>query len=281
LPAFRKRLAELGWIEGYNLTIEERWAKGDNQQIPVLMAELVGRKVDLIATGSVPAAIAAKRATSTIPIVMLSMGDPLRTGVVSDLARPGGNLTGLSLGQVQGFAGKWLELLREAAPGIKSAAVMTNPASPLGEDMAKELKNSASSLGLKLQFINVSNAADFEPGFKLAQRDAQGLVVLTDPLTFEHQHQITDLALRHRVPAIYTLLEFVDSGGLMAYGADHAKMGRRAAEYVDKILRGAKPGDLPIEQPAQFSLAVNLKTAKGLRITIPESILLRADEVIR
>jgi putative ABC transport system substrate-binding protein len=209
------------------------------------------------------------------------MADPIRTGVVRSLAHPEANLTGLSLGQGPGIAGKWVELLTELVPRLSSLAVISNPSDPLGQDIVRELNHATPSRNVKLRFFEVRGQTDLANAVQMAAQRAQAMLVLADPVTYDNQNLIISLAARHRIPATYTLLEFVDSGGLLAYSADGGAMGRRAAEYVDKILRGAKPADLPIEQPAQYSPAVNLRAAQALGITIPESILLRADEVIR
>jgi putative ABC transport system substrate-binding protein len=245
------------------------------------MADVVAHKVDVIVTRSTPAAIAAKNATTAIPIVIASMGDPIGTALVPSLARPGGNLTGLSLEATEDLCGKWLELLQETVPRLSTLAVVSNPDSAYVRKITKDLEAVAPTRGVKLRFVDVREPADLTSAVRQARHQAQAALVLADPLLVAHRQQVTRLAASNRLPTMYTILEFMDSGGLMAYGADSVILYRRAAEYVDKILRGAKPSDLPIEQPTQFKLVVNLKTAKGLGITIPESILLRADEVIR
>ncbi len=279
INAFWDRLHELGYVEGQNLVVEARWAEGRYDRLPALMAEVIGRKVDVLVTNTTPAAVAAKNATSTIPIVGVAMGDPIRTGLAPSLARPGGNLTGLSAGLAEGMAGKWLELLQETVPRLSTVAVITNRDNPMAREVARELQAIAPARDLKLRLIDVLDAEALPGAFEQARRKAQAVVVL--PGQLQHRWQVTALAAKHRLPAIYGVLDYVDAGGLMAYAPDYAAMWRRAAEYVDKILKGAKPADLPIEQPTQFVLAVNLKTAKALRLTFPESILLRADEVIR
>jgi putative ABC transport system substrate-binding protein len=278
---FWERLRELGYIDGQNLVIEARWAEGRYDQLPALMAEVLERKVDVLVTYGTEAAVAAKNATSTIPIVVAAMGDPIRSGVAASLARPGGNLTGLSMGFAEGMAGKWLELLQEMVPRLSTVAVIANPDNPIARDLAKELEAIAPRRGLKLRLIEVREAGALDRAFEQAGRKAQAVLVLPDPMVAAHRGQVTALAAKYRLPTMYYLRDYVDAGGLMAYGPDLAVLYRRAADYVDKILKGAKPGDLPIEQPTKFELIVNLKTAKALGITIPESILLRADEVIR
>jgi putative ABC transport system substrate-binding protein len=279
--AFWERLGELGWVEGRNLVIEQRWAEGRIDRLPGLMAEVLGRKIDVLVTVGTPAALVAKDATNTVPIVVAMMGDPIGTGLAGSLARPGGNLTGLSLQVTEGLSGKWLELLREAVPRLSTVAVISHPDNPLNQVLVKELKNLAPKQGVTLQFIDVGDSEALDRAFKQARRGAQAVLVLVDPFTVQHHQQITALAVKHRLPLMSALRDFVDAGALMAYGVNSAVLYRRAAEYVDKILRGAKPADLPIEQPTRFELVVNLKTAKALGITIPQSILLRADEVIR
>jgi putative ABC transport system substrate-binding protein len=278
---FWERLKELGWIKGKNLHVEERWAGGRLEQLPALMNDVVARGVDVIVTTSTPAAIAAKNATSTIPIVIFSVGDPVGVGLVSNLARPGGNLTGLSIQATEGLPSKWLELMREALPRVSTVAVIFNPDNPLGELQWQELLSAAAELNIKLRPLRVRKPDDFESVFKQAKAETQAVLVLADPMTFERRQRIVALAARYKLPGMYTMLEFADDGGLIAHGVDRAVLAGRAADYVDKILRGAKPGDLPIDQATKFSIVINLKTAKALHITMPESMLLRADELIR
>ncbi|HEY2980784.1 MAG TPA: ABC transporter substrate-binding protein [Anaerolineales bacterium] len=278
---FRERLRELGWIEGQNLVIEERWAEGRYDRLPALMADVLGRKVDVLVTYTTQAAIAAKNATNMTPIVVAAVADPVRSGLVATLARPGSNLTGLSTGWGDGMVGKWLELLQETVPRLSTVAVFERPDNPIARDLAKELQAIARARSVKLRLIEVREPGAIGRAFEQGAQKAQAVLVLPDPMFSEHRSQLTFLAGKYRLPTIYYVRDFVDAGGLMAYGPDLAVMFRRAAEYVDKILKGAKPADLPIEQPTKFELVVNLKTAKALGITIPQSILLRADEVIR
>jgi putative ABC transport system substrate-binding protein len=280
LSAFWERLRELGYVDGQNLIVEARSAEGRSERLPALMNEVVGRDVDVLVTWSTSAAIAAKNATSTIPIVAAVMGDPVGSGLAVSLARPGGNLTGLSVGLAQGLASKWVELLKDMVPRLSTLAVIANPTTAIDRDLAKELQVIAPAQGLKLRLIEVREPAALDRAFEQAGK-AQAVLVLPDPMLFSHRRQVTALAARHRLPAIYPSRDYIDAGGLITYGPDFAVMFRRAADYVDKILRGARPGDLPIEQPTQHVLVVNLKTAKTLGITMPESILLRANEVIR
>ena len=278
---FWERLRELGYIEGQNLVIESRWAETRLDRLPALMAEVIGRKVDVLFTYSTPAALAARNATSTIPIVVGAMGDPVATGLAATLARPGGNLTGLSMGYAEGTAGKWVEMLNEVVPRLSIVAVVMNTANPLEQHLKSELETVAAAQHLKLQVIDGRDSEVLDRGFEVARRKAQAVLVLADPVTNAHRKQIFALAARVRLPALYAMINSAQDGGLMAYGPNVAVMFRRAAELVDKILKGAKPADLPIEQPTQYELIVNLKTAKSLGLTFPDSILLRADEVIR
>jgi putative ABC transport system substrate-binding protein len=281
ITEFWERMRELGYVEGQNLVIEARWAGGRYDRLPELMAEVLDRKVDVLVTYGTEAAVAAKNATSTVPIVVAAMGDPIRSGVAASLARPGGNLTGLSMGFAEGMAGKWLELLQETVPRLSHVAVIENPDTPIARDLARELEVIAPRRGLKLWVIEVREPGALDRAFEQAGRKAQAILELPDPMIAAHRAQVTALAAKYRLPAMYYLRDYVDAGGLMAYAPDLAVLSRRAADYVDKILNGAKPGDLPIEEPNKFVLILNLKTAKTLGITFPESILLRADEVIR
>jgi putative ABC transport system substrate-binding protein len=281
VSAFWERLRELGYVEGQNLVIEPRWADGQIDTLPGLVVDLIGRKVDVLVTYGTQAAVAAKNATNTIPIVGVAMGEPLRTGLAASLARPGGNLTGTSVGWAEGIAGKWLELLQETVPRLSTVAVIENPDGPLARDLAKELEAIAPTRSLKLRLIDVREPGALDRAFEQARRKAQAVLILPSTIISAHKEQVTALAAKHRLPVMYYLRDYVDAGGLMAYAPDLTVQSRRAADYVDKILRGAKPAELPIEQPTQWTLVVNLKTAKSLGLTIPESILLRADEVIR
>ena len=278
---FWDRLRELGWVENQNLIIETRWADGRVNRLPALMDEVIQRRVDVIVTWSTPAAVAAKKATSTIPIVDSAMADPIRSGLVESLARPGGNLTGLSRTEDEGLAGKWLQLLQEVVPQLSSVAVIEDPNYPTTRNLVRGLGAVAPKLALKLHFIDVRKQGALGSAFVHAARKAQGVLVLPGVLLSEHRREVTSLAAKHGLPTIYHMRDYVDAGGLMAYGPDFGAQWRRAADYVDKILKGAKPSELPIEQPTQYLLVVNLRTAKALGLTIPESILLRADEVIR
>jgi len=280
VTAFWDRLRELGWVEGQNLVIEQRSADGHVERLPSVMREVIARKLDVLVTSGTPAATAAKNATSTVPIVAIGMGDPIGTGLALTLAKPGSNLTGLSV-QWGDLSGKWLELLQEAIPRLASIAVISNPESAVVRTQQKNLQTMASHRGVKLRFEDVREPGVLTHVFQRAAKEAQAALVMSDPVTATARKQIAALAAEYRLPTLYVGFEFMDAGGFMAYGVDNRILYRHAAEYVDKILRGARPGDLPIEQPAGFELVVNLKAARALGITIPQSILLRADEVIR
>jgi putative ABC transport system substrate-binding protein len=280
LAAFRKGLRELGWIEGQHFTIESRFADGQATRLPDLAAELVRQRVDLILTGSNPGALAAKNATATIPIVMVTTGDPVAGGLVASLARPGGNVTGVTaLGQM--LNAKRLELIKEAVPGVTRVAVLTNPASPYTAPFLKEKDDAARALGLQLPILEARDAVGLDGAFAaLATQRAGALMVQTNPLFIRYRRRIVELAARSRVPAVYGEREFVDAGGMMFYGASLADMYGDAAAYADRILKGSKPADLPVEQATKLKLVINLKTAKALGLTFPPSLLHRADQVI-
>ena len=279
--AFRERLRELGYIEGQNLVVESRWAEGRHDRLPALIDEVIGRNIDVLVTFGTPATIAARNATAKVPIVAAVMGDPVGAGLATSLAHPGGNVTGLSLGYDERLIGKLLELVKETVSRLSTVAVIRNPDNAATRGQADALSDSAPKLGVKVRIIDVREPNDLEGAFEEASRRSQAVVVLPDPLIRVHRQKVIALLAKHRLPGIYAFPDFVDAGGLMAYGPDFVSLFRRAAEYVDKILRGARPADLPIEEPTRYVLSVNLKTAKALGITIPQSILLRADEVIR
>jgi len=245
------------------------------------MREVLDHDVDVLMTYGTPGAVAAKNATATVPIVAALMGDPVTTGLASSLASPGGNVTGLSGGFGQGFCGKWLELAQESVPKLSTVAVLTNPDHPLARPFRQEIEAIAPRLGLKTKFIEVREPAALDGAFQQARQSAQAVLVLPGSLTFQNRRAIAALALKYRLPSIYANQESVEAGRLIAYGVDFAVLFRRAADYVDKILDGAKPAELPIEEPTQFRLAINLKTARALGLTMPDSVLLRADEVVR
>ncbi len=278
--AFLQGLRELGYMEGQNIIIYHRSAEGKRDRLPALAAELVRLKVDVIVALSPPTARAAKNTTTTIPIVMRSTSDPVRSGFVASLARPGGNITGLW--SISGeLIGKRLELLKEVVPGLSRVAVLWKSGRRSGVRF-KKTEVAARALGLQLQFLQVRDPSDFQGAFEAATREQAGaLITLRTPITVLHRKQIADLALESRLPAVYDDRRFVLAGGLMSYGTNLAALHRRAATYVDKILKGAKPADLPVERPTKFELIINLKTAKQLDITIPPEVLMRADKVIK
>ena len=277
--AFVQRLHELGWIEGRTIAIEYRWAEGRSQRAAELAAELVHRKVDIMVMNGTAQVLAAKQATSTIPVVFVGLGDPVGTGVVAGLARPGSNLTGLSLQQTD-TATKRLELLREVVPRLRRLAIMANFGSPIGVLETGEVQAAAHTLGLEDAALQIRRAEDIAPAVEALKGRADALYVVTDPLVNTNRIRINTLALGARLPTVHGSRDYVEAGGLMSYGPNFSDLFRRAADYVAKILRGAKPGEIPIEQPTKFDLAINLTTAKVLGLTIPESFLLRADEVI-
>jgi putative ABC transport system substrate-binding protein len=260
--------------------IETRSAEGRYDRLPEIMKELVERKVDIIVTYSTPAGVAAKNATSVVPIVNGAMLDPVRDGLVASLARPGGNLTGVSWALSEGFGGKLLELLQETVPRLSTVALIMNPDNPAERAAAKEVASAAEMRHLKLRVIPARDTDSLQRALEKARREGQALLVLADPFLASHRRDITRFASQHQLPAVYGMRDFVEAGGMMAYGLNRAAAWRRTAEYVDQILRGANPGELPIEQPTQYWLTVNTTVASALGITIPESILLRADEVL-
>jgi putative ABC transport system substrate-binding protein len=279
--AFLQGLSELGYVEGKNITIEYRSAEGKYDQLPDLAAELVRLKVDVILTQSTPAAVAAKNATTTIPIVMAGGSDPVATGLVASLARPGGNITGITIMNAE-TAGRRLALLKETSAKVSRVAILWNSTNPGAAVVFKQTQTAAQDLGLQLQSLDVQKVNDLEGAFKAATRGgANALVLLASVPVSNHLRQVADFAVRNRLASIYDRSDFVDAGGLMSYGTHLPEMFRRALIYVDKILKGAKPADLPVEQPMKFELVINLKTAKQIGLTIPQSVLYRADKVIR
>jgi putative ABC transport system substrate-binding protein len=276
--AFVQRLRELGWIEGRTVAIEYRWAEGRSERFTEIAAEFVRLKVDVIVTVG-GAAIAAKQATSTIPIVFAAAADPLGTGMVASLSRPGGNVTGLSV-QSSDVAGKRLEILREVFPGLHRLAIMCNAGYVASVLEMDEVQAAAHKLGLEVETLEIRRAEDIAPAFGTLKSGVQALYVCPDPLVNANHARINTLALGARLPTMHPIRDFLGAGGLMSFGPNLPHMFRRAADYVDKILRGAKPADIPIEQPTKFDLIVNLTTAKALGLEIPPTLLARADEVI-
>jgi putative ABC transport system substrate-binding protein len=280
LAAFRQGLRELGYSEGQNIVVEPRYAEGRYERIPELIAELVRLKVDVLVATTIPVVAAAKKATSSIPIVMVGVGDPVRTGVVASLGRPGGNITGNTLLSADTSA-KRVQLLREALPNVSRVAIIWNPANASAVPTFQEARSAARALGVALQSVEVSQPTQLDGAFTaLTKTRPDALIVTADPLIQVHVGRVVDFAARHRLPAMYTLREHVIAGGLMSYGASLHDLFRRSATHVDKLLKGAKPADLPVEQPTKFELVINLKTAKTLGLTIPPPVMLRADEII-
>jgi putative ABC transport system substrate-binding protein len=281
MDAFRQGLSEAGYVEGQNLAIEYRWAEGHYDRLPALAADLVGRKVDLIMASSPPSALAAKSATSTIPIVFRSGADPVRDGLVASLARPGGNLTGVSF-IADELTAKRLELLSELAPRAGVIALLMNPNNATAERVIRDVQEAARTKGLKLHVLKASSESEIDTAFaSLVQLHAGALVVGADPFLSGRREQLVALASRRAVPSIYAWREFAASGGLISYGPSLTSAFRLVGHYAGKVLKGAKPADLPVQQPTKFELVINLKTAKALGLTIPQSLLLRADEIIQ
>ncbi len=281
LDAFRQRLRDLGWVEGQNIVIDHRYAEGAIDRLPDLVAELVRLKVDLIVSMGTQGVMAAKNATETIPIVMIAVRDPVGIGLIASLARPGGNVTGVS-----GYAGletvaKQLGLLKETVPKVRRVAVLSNPDNAYHQRALREVNVAARSLGVQVLALEARGPNEFDGAFAaMAKEHVGALLVLSDAIFSSHGTRLADLAARSRLPAAYAVRESVEAGGLMSYGPDFRDLYRRSATYADKILRGAKPGDLPVEQPTKFELVINLKTAKALGLKIPPSLLQRADHVI-
>jgi len=277
--AFVQRMRDLGWVDGRNLTIEYRWAEGRSERFAEFAAEFVRLKVDVILTHNTPPVIAAKQVTSVIPIVFATAADPVDTGLVASLARPGSNVTGLS-SQTTDLASKRIELLREVVPGLRQLAFLSQPDNPYVVFDMRQAEAAARRLGLETASLEIRRAEDIAPAFEELKGRAEALYILPDPLLFTHRLRINTLALGARLPTMHLLREYVEASGLMSYGPNWSDQWRRAADYVDKILRGAKPADLPVEQPTKFDLIINLTTAKALGLMIPEAFLLRADEII-
>ena len=279
VAAFVQRLRDLGWIDGGTVTIEYRWAEGRSSRAAEIAAEFVQLKVDVIVTYGTSSVLAAKQATSVIPIVFAAANDPVGAGLVASLARPDGNVTGLSVQQVDA-AGKRLELLREIFPSLRRLAILANVGNPGAALEMGEAQVAARTLGLEVTTIEIRRGEDIAPGFDALKSQAEALYVCTDPLVVTNRARIQTSAMGARLPTVYNSREYVDTGGLMSYGPNFLDQWRRTAEIVDKILRGAKPSDIPVEQPTKFDLVLNLTTAKVLGLTIPSTLIARADEVI-
>ena len=278
---FREGLRDLGYVEGRNVLIEYRWVEGRYERLPALIGELIAQKVDVIVTAGTPATLAVKKATTSVPLVMVAVGDPVGTGIVPSLSRPGGNITGLTSISPE-LDGKRLELLREVIPNVSHVAVLWNAASPLQVVAEKQTQAAARVLRLKVLSLGVGTEDEIEHALAAIVKERPGaLLVLADRLFLQHRARIMDFAAQHRLPGVHAYRELVEVGGLMSFGPSYAGMHRRAAYFVDRILKGAKPADLPVERPAKFELVINLKAAKALGLTIPPSVLVRADEVIQ
>jgi putative tryptophan/tyrosine transport system substrate-binding protein len=278
VEGFQQGLRERGYVDGQNVVIEYRFTEESLDQLPQLAEELVRRNVNVILASAAPPAVAAQQVTSSVPIVFVGVIGPVELGLVQSLARPGGNITGLAISAAD-LAGKRLEFLREIVPTLRRVAVLWHPANPGNHVQMQVAEDAAQVLGVQLQRLPIQSPEDFEPSFKAAQ-GADGLLQLDDSLFVAHRTRLAELAARGRLPAIYGFREFVDAEGLMSYGAHLPDLYRRAATYVDKILKGAKPADLPVEQPMKYEFVINMKTAKALGLTIPPVLLFRADEVI-
>jgi len=282
LDAFLRKLRELGWVEGQNLVIEYRWAEGNVERLPDLAAELVRRKVDVIVAPAGSAALAAKNATSSIPIVMIFPSDPVEMGLVASLRRPGGNITGTTFTPGPEIFGRQLQILKETIPRASRVAILSNPADPSFALQVREVEAAARTLHMRLQHVEARGPEQFDSAFAAMARERADALLVNGTSTFlAHRVRLAELAVKNRLPTMYSFRESVEAGGLMAYAVNMAAFVERAAVYVDKILKGAKPADLPVEQPTKFELVINLKTAKALGLTIPPSLLGRADEVIQ
>jgi putative ABC transport system substrate-binding protein len=278
---FREGLRDLGYVEGQNILIEYRWAEGKYERFPALIAELIALKVDVIVTAGTPATLAVKKATTSVPLVMVAVGDPVGTGIVASLNRPGGNITGLTSISPE-LEGKRLELLREVVPKLSRVAVLWNPVSPFQVIAEKEVRAAAQVLRMNVLSLGVRTPEELKDALAAIARERPGaLLVLADRLFLHNRARIMEFAAQHRLPGVHAYRELVEAGGLMSYGPSYAGMHRRAATYVDKILKGTKPADLPVEAPTTFELVINLKAAKALGLTIPPSVLLRATELIQ
>lgn len=283
LDAFKQGLRDAGWVEGNNLVIEYRFAEGHADRLTGLANDLVGRRVDVIAANPTPAAVAARKATQTIPIVGMGLAEPVAVGLVDSLVRPGGNVTGVTYSADSDIYGKQLELLKQAAPHARRVAFLVNPGStPTLPLIVESVKAAAASLDLKLHVLHAKGPDDFDVAFRsMAAQNVGALLVMGDSMFFLHRARLVELALRHKLPSMSTQAQWAEAGGMMAYGPNIAELWRRGASYVDKILRGAAPGQMPIEQPTKFELIVNMRSADALGLTMPQPLLLSADRVVR
>jgi putative ABC transport system substrate-binding protein len=279
LEPLRQGLRELGYVEGRNLVLEARWGEGQVERLPGLVTELLNAKVDVIVTAAATAARAARDATTTVPVIMVDPGDPVGAGLVTSLARPGGNVTGLS-SVTPDIVGKQVQVLKEALPTLANLIFVSNPGVPAGALALKEAEKATQSIGARLRVIGVRNPDEFEPALADIPKERTAILIFPDPLTFTHRRRLMSVAVQHGFGVVSGSKEFAEAGGLLSYGPSFVEMFRRAAVYVDRILRGTRPADLPIEQPTTFELVINVKTAKALGLTIPQSLLLRADQLI-
>ena len=277
--AFREGLKELGYVEGKNVVIESRFAEGRHERLPDLVDELLRLKVDVLLAASPPAALAAKKATTTVPVVFAGVADPVGRGIVPSLARPGGNITGVVAGM--GTSGKLVELLKEAVPGMSRVALLSDPAEPLSAQVVRQIQDAARALKLKVDVLDVGNTVDLDRAFAtIGASGVQGMIVTSAPFLFASRVRIADFAASRRLPTVQPSRPFAEAGGLMTYGGSLEASYRRAAAHVDRILKGAKPADLPVEQPMRLEMVINLRTAKAIGLKIPPSLLLRADHII-
>ncbi len=282
LEAFRNGLRNLGYSEGKNILLEIRWAEGSTERLPHLIGELIQLKADVIVIGGASGAVVAKNAGMTTPVVFAAVTDPLGYGLIASLARPGGNITGVALAVGEGFSGKWVELLKETVPRIAGMAVLRNPTHPLAEVFLSESQAAARVVNVRLDFFEVQDSNELVSALSRMDKErARAFIVTPSPFFSSQQRRIVDFATRHRLPSMFFSKDFVENGGLMSYGPSFPDSYRRAATYVDKILKGAKPAELPVEQPTKFEFVINLKTATQIGLTIPPNVLARADKVIR
>jgi ABC-type uncharacterized transport system substrate-binding protein len=282
IEAFKQGLRELGYVEGKNVVLDVRFAEGSTDRLANLVTKVIQSKLDVLVVGGAAGAIAARKSGSTTPIVFAAVTDPLGYGIVDSLARPGGNITGVALAVGEEFSGKWVELLKEAIPSIVRAAVLRNPAHPLAAIFLRETQAAGRALKIALEFLDAQEAGQIFPALSRSEKESIGALIVTpDPLFTTQRTRIVEFVARRRLPSMFFAKEFVEAGGLISYGPSFPESYRRAAVYVDKILKGAKPADLPVEQPTKFELVINLKTAKQIGLSIPPNMLARADRVIR